>query len=178
MAAQEISSSTTGGWAKPKQKDLTGSWKGQNSQDKSTAPKMKKAASALEKTTMYSLGVKPFIRSRTKDDEETQLLALSSRIIAQQDKFESDKVTNGAVGNSDDHDALLDNLDIDWEFTSRTSPLTPVGRDSPAYTELDYSSDKSETGSVKALGDEEDKDSKADNSFFGAQDDKTTAPKR
>ncbi len=97
-------------------------------------------------------------------------------IIAQQDKSEGDKVTNGAVGNSDDNDALLDNLDIDWEFTSRTSPLTPVGRDSPASMELDYSSDKSETGSVKALGDKEDKDSKSDNSFFGLQDDKTTAP--
>jgi len=42
--------------------------------------------------------------------------------------------------------------------------------------EVDYSSDKSETGSVKALGDEEDKDSKADNRFFGEQGDKTTAP--
>jgi hypothetical protein len=41
--------------------------------------------------------------------------------------------------------------------------------------ELDYSSDKSETGSVKALGDEKDKDSKTDNSFFGTQDGKTTA---
>ncbi len=115
---------------------------------------------------MYPLGVKPFNRSRTKDDEETQLLALG-QIIAQQDKSESDKIPTGAVSNSEDHDALLDNLDNDWEFTSRTSPLTPTGRDSPGSLDLDYSSDKSETGSVKALGDEKDKDSKADNNVFG-----------
>ena len=118
----------------------------------------------MEKTAIYPLGVKPFNRSRAKDDEETQLLALG-QIIAQQDKSESDKSTIGTVRNSDDHDALLDNLDNDWEFTSRTSPLTPTGRDSPGSLDLDYSSDKSETGSVKALGDEEDKDYKSDNSF-------------
>ncbi len=68
--------------------------------------------------------------------------------------------------NREDHDALLDNnLDDDWTFTSRTSPLTLTGRDSPGSMDLDYSSDKSETGSDKALGDEE-----------GSQGDKTAAP--
>jgi hypothetical protein len=85
---------------------------GQKVQDKSTAAKGNKATSALAKTTMYPLGIKPFNRFRTKDEEETQLLALG-QIIAQQDKSESDKVTTGAVRNSDDHDALLDNLDDD-----------------------------------------------------------------
>jgi hypothetical protein len=55
----------------------------------------------LEKTTLSPLGVKPFIHSQTKDDEETQLLALG-QIVAQQDKSESDKFTTGAVMNRED----------------------------------------------------------------------------
>ncbi len=94
-------------------------------------------------------------------------LPLVEQIIAQQDKSESDKFTTGGVRNSEDHDAILDNVDDEWEFTSRTSPLTFTGRDSPGSLDLDYSSDKSETGSVQALGDEEDKDYKSDNSFLG-----------
>jgi hypothetical protein len=74
---------------------------------------------------LFLLGVKPFIHSREKDDEETQFLALG-QIIAQQDKSESDKFTTGAVMNREDEDALLDNLDQDWMFTSRTTPPTPT----------------------------------------------------
>ncbi len=106
---------------------------------------------------MYPLGVKPFNYGRTKDDEETQLLALG-QVIAQQDKSEGDKNPTGTMRNSDDHDALLDNLDDDWEFTSRASPLTSSGQDSLGSMDLDYSSDKSETESVKASGDKEDVD--------------------
>jgi hypothetical protein len=122
-AAQAISSSAHLGGAKPKQINLTGSWTGQKVQEKNTAPKEKKANSASEKTTLFPLGVKPFIPSRDKDDEETQLLTLG-QIVAQQDKPESDKFTTGAVMNREEQDALLDNLDEDWMFTSRATPPT------------------------------------------------------
>ena len=105
---------------------------------------------------MFPLGVKPFIPSRDKDEEETQFLALG-QIVAQQDKFESDKFTTGAGMNREDQDDLLDNLDEDWTFTDKTTPPTPTGRGSPGSMDLDYS------------GDEQDKDTKADNSCFGEQ---------
>ncbi len=75
-AAQQISSSAHLGGAKPKQINLTGSWTGQKVQEKNTAPKDNKINGALEKTTLFPLGVKPFIPIRDKDEEETQLLAL------------------------------------------------------------------------------------------------------
>ncbi len=100
---------------------------------------------------MFPLGVQPFIHSQTKDDEETQLLALG-QIVAQQDKFESDKLTTGAGMNRDDQDDLLDNLDEDWMFTSRMTPPTPTSLNSRGFVETDYSPDKSEAEPEKALG--------------------------
>ncbi len=128
---------------------------------------------------MFTLGVKPFIPSRDKDDEETQLLALG-QIVAQQDKFESDKFTTGAVTNREDQDDLLDNLDEDWMFNSRTTPTTPTstGLNSPGFIETDYSPDKCETEPEKALGDEEDKYTKAGNNCFDELGDKPRSLKR
>ena len=57
-------------------------------------------------------------------------------------------------------------MDEDWMFTSRTTPSTPTGRDSPGFIELDYSSDKCEAGPDKALGDEKDKDNKSEYQFL------------
>ncbi len=72
---------------------------------------------------------------------------------------------------SDDQDTLLDNLDDDWVFTSRTSPLPPAGEDSSGSIDLDYSSDKEETDSVKSFGDKGEKDSIGDNSSCKEQGD-------
>ena len=136
---------------------------------------MKGNKGALEKTTLFPHGNKPFNYGRKKDDDEVQLLALG-QIISQQDKIkdnsEGDKDTTGAMKDTDGHDALLGNLDDDWEFNGRASP----GQDSIGSLDLDYSSDKSETGFVKASGDKEEKDSIEDNSTFGEQGDKTEAP--
>jgi hypothetical protein len=68
--------------------------------------------------------------------------------------------------NKEDQDDLLDNLDEDWMFTSRTTPTTPTGLNFPGFIETDYSPDKSEAEPEKTLGDEENKYAKADNSCF------------
>ncbi len=139
-AAQAISSSALLGGAKPNQINLTGSRTVQKAQEKDTARRENKSSSTLEKTTLFPLGVKPFIPSRDKDEEETQLLALG-HFITQQDKDESDKFTTGAVMSRDDQDTLLDNWDEDWI----------TGQESPGNVDLDYSSDKCEEGPDNAL---------------------------
>jgi hypothetical protein len=130
---------------------------------------MKENRGALEKTTLYPLGVKPSNYSRMEDNEETQLLLLQ-QIISQGDKeeqkLEGDKAAIGSMRSSDEQDVLLDNLDEDWEFTSRTSPLSPPGRNSSGSLDLHYSSGKSETRSVKSLVDWGEKDSIGDDSPF------------
>ena len=174
MAAKEISSSFTGGMTKPKQKDQTGSWVQQKAQDKSTAPKIRRNKSALEKTTLFPLGSKPFNYGQKNDSDESQLLALG-QVIAQQDKFESDKSTSVAAEICGDNDSLPDNPDEDWEFPDGTSPLSLLGGNDSGADDVDYSSEKSETGSVKALGD---KNTEPDNSFSDEQGDKSIAPQR
>jgi hypothetical protein len=94
------------GWAKPKQKNQTGNWLGQNGQEKSAAPKIKGNNNALEKTTLFPHGTKPFRYGPKNDNEETQLLALG-QTFAQRDKSEDDKEANGS---SDDQNGLLDDL--------------------------------------------------------------------
>ncbi len=59
--------------------------------------------------------------------------------------------------NREDQDALLDNLDEDWTFTSGATQPTPTGQEGPGHVDLDYSSDKCEAEPDKALGYEEDK---------------------
>ena len=135
-AAQAISSSAHLSGAKPKQINVTGSSTGQKVQEKNTAPKENKSSSALEKTTLFPLGVKPFIPSRDKHEEETQLLTLG-QFSTQQDKSESDKFTT-AVMNKEEQDSLLDNWSEDWTFTSDTTQPTPTGQESPGHIDLDY----------------------------------------
>jgi hypothetical protein len=65
---------------------------------------------------------------------------------------------------------------IESSLAEHPPPLSPPGRDSPGSMELDYSPEKYETGSVKSLGDKEEKDSIGDNSPRSEQGDKTTAP--
>jgi len=177
-AAKEISSSSTRGWAKPKQKDQTGSWMGQKAQDQSaqsTAPKIKENKGALEKTTLFPLGNKPFNYGRKNDSDEVQLLALG-QVIAQQDKLESDKSTSVPAESCGDNDALPDNPDEDWQFPDEASPLSLQGGNDSGAEEVDYSSEESETGSDNTLDNKEDNDTDADNSFSDEQGDKTIAP--
>ena len=76
--------------------------------------------------------------------------------------------------NKEEQDSLLDNWSEDWTFTSDTTQPTPTGQESPGHIDLDYSSDKSETGLDNALGDKDDKNTKADNFCFDEQKDKTS----
>ncbi len=176
-AAPKISSTAHLGGAKPKQINLTGSWLGQKVQDQSAAPKGKKATGALEKTTLYPLGVKPFNYSRTKDDEDTQHLALE-KIIARQDKPESDKETTGAERDSDEHDANLSNLD-DWGLGSSrgtASPLSLLGANDLEDIEVSYSSEEKDAEPIKAPGDKGEQELTEDNILDGGQGDKIRAP--
>ncbi len=128
---------------------------------------------------MYPLGVKPFNYSRTKDDEDTQLLALE-KIIAEQDKSEGDKEATGAERSSDDHNANLDHLE-DWGlgFTrGTTSPLSLLGAndsDSMDMDLVDYSSEEKETEAVKTSGDKGELEFTEDNILDGEQGDKNEA---
>ena len=171
-AAQAISSSVHLGGAKPKQINPT----------KEEAERMNLEAArefqrienegffqekaALEKAKLTPKG--------DKDGEETMLLTLG-QFSTQQDKSESDKFTT-AVMNKEEQDSLLDNWSEDWTFTSDATQPTPRGQESPGHIDLDYSSDKCEAGLDNALGDEEDKYTKADNICFDEQKDKTSIP--
>jgi hypothetical protein len=170
---------------------------------------MKAVKGALEKTTLFPQGNKPFNYSRREDDDEVQLLAhgqiisrqddeaqllalgqIISRqddeaqllaleqIISRQDKIEDkpegDKDATGGEGSRDEDDDLLDNLDDDWELALRASPLPPSGRSSDCTIDLDYSSDKNETGSPHSTCDKKEQDSSRDNSSFKEQGDNSS----
>ncbi len=123
--------------------------------------------SLQEKTALEKAKLTP---KGDKDDEETTFLTLG-QFCKQQDKSESDKFTT-AVMNKEEQDSLLDNWSEDWKFTSDATQPTPRGQESPGRIDLDYSSDKCETGLDNALGDESDKYTKADNFCFDKQKDK------
>ena len=122
---------------------------------------------------MFPLGAKPIRYGPRIDDYETQLLALGNT-IAQQDKFDGDNEATGSVKSNDDSNTLLDNLDEEWTFTSRTSPSPPAGsEDSETSNPVDYSPedetesvkafDNNEMGSVKASDDNQDNIPAGDN---------------
>jgi hypothetical protein len=176
--AQEISSSSTGEWTKPKQKDLTGPWRGQKVQDQNAAPKEKRATGALERTALYPLGVKPFNNGRAKDDDDTQFLVLE-KVIAQQDKPYGDKETTGAERNNE-HDANLGSLDDCGMGFARgtTSPLSLLGAndsDSIDMNLVDYSSEKKDPEANKSSGDKHEQEFTGDNILNGEQADKNEA---
>ena len=149
---REISSSRIGGWQKPKQKDQTGQWSDRKNQDKGAAPQIKGSSGSVIRTTLSPHGTKPFRYAQNNDNEETQLLALG-RTIAQNDKSGDEDETTGSVKSGENLEALLDNLDGEWTFTSKTSPLPPAGVDSDGGSfPVDYSS-MDEEGSVEAFKD-------------------------
>ena len=96
---------------------------------------MKAVKAALEKTTLFPQGNKPFNYSRREDDDEVQLLALGQiisrqddeaqllalgQIISRQDKIEDkpegDKDATGGEDSREEDDDLHNNLDDDWEL--------------------------------------------------------------
>jgi hypothetical protein len=163
-AALEISSST-GGWPKPRQKDQTGQWSGRTNQDKSAALKIRSNKDALERTTVFPLGAKPFRYAPKNNDEETQLLALG-HAIAQQDKLEGDNEVTGGTKSSDDPEALLGTLE-EWNFPDGTSPLSPpASENSESTNPVDYTTDNDETGLVKASDDNQENVSAGDNAII------------
>jgi hypothetical protein len=147
---------------KAKQKDQTGQWSDKNNQDKSSAPKRKGNNGALEKTTLFPLGTKPFKRGE-KDSERNQLLALG-HTIAEQDKSECGGEVSGSV---DEHEALLDNFG-EFLFTGR-SPLPLASEGSDGSTLLDYSGDNDEV-STKTSDDNLGKENEEDTTVGGQSD--------
>ncbi len=163
---------------KPKQINQTGSWLVQKAQDKSAAPKGKAATGAVEKTTLYPLGVKLLNYSRTKDDDDTQFHALG-QIIAQQDKSERNKCTTGDGKNTEEHADLFGNSDSDWGlgFNNRTtSPLSLQGGSESGSMDVDYSSEEKEQEAIKASCDKGEEEFTGDIILNGGQGDKNEPP--
>ena len=91
-----------------------------------TAAEMKDNKAALEKTTVFPLGVEPFNYNRLGDDDETQLLALG-QIITQHDKIseQQDKMGISREKSSAHYkqDIFDEDLADEWEFPDIQSSL-------------------------------------------------------
>ncbi len=172
---------------RPSKKTKTGQWSDKNNQDKSFVPKRKGKNGAVEKTTLFPHGTKPFKRGEN-DNEEARLLALGE-IISQEDKnkdnLEGDKCHTGAKEEDEGHnflselDGFVDELGFNAGvglFQDQSGNGSHNGSQDEDHISVSYSSDENENKAfTKDNSNNEDKVFTGDNTPVDVQSDKSDA---